>query len=266
MFVVIEIDPNPAGKRVLETRPLTLLWRHWTMWNVVTLNWKLSAFAYFFFYWKICRKRNRTNSCQLHRSIEKRSNVSHLYRFGKPWHSIDDFSSSSFFSHSSSILLFNVIVSHLLHISIVSLPSSFLFFPSSHSIKDHKLRKLVQFVPMSQAIKNNRGFLQLLAVCPAHQRQFLLRTASPQQLHALVQVLYNVLKEYILIPEEKMRKVLSYKDVLTSKPSRKKCPLQNNEANLCSRGCWFYSRPIGPCCYKVRVSGVFDAIKEETKL
>ena len=32
---------------------------------------------------------------------------------------------------------------------------------------------------MSQVVKNNRGFLQLLAVCPAHQRQFLLQTASP---------------------------------------------------------------------------------------
>ena len=60
---------------------------------------------------------------------------------------------------------------------------------------------------MSQVVKKNRGFLQLLAVCPAHQRQFLLRTAIPRQLHALVQVLYNVLKEYILIPEENKQKV-----------------------------------------------------------
>ena len=63
---------------------------------------------------------------------------------------------------------------------------------------------------MSQVVKNNRGFLQFLAVCPAHQRQFLLRTASPQQLHALVQVLFNILKEYILIPEENKRNVLPY--------------------------------------------------------
>ena len=67
---------------------------------------------------------------------------------------------------------------------------------------------------MSQDVKNNRGFLQLLAVCPAHQGQFVLRTATPQQLHALVQVSYNVLKEYILIPEENKRKVFSYKDAL----------------------------------------------------
>ncbi|CAH3181602.1 unnamed protein product, partial [Porites lobata] len=69
---------------------------------------------------------------------------------------------------------------------------------------------------MSQVVKNNRGFLQFLAVCPAHQRQFLLRTASPKQLHALVQVLYNILKEYILIPEENKRNVLPYKDALVN--------------------------------------------------
>ena len=69
---------------------------------------------------------------------------------------------------------------------------------------------------MSQVVKNNRGFLQFLAVCPAHQRQFLLRTASPQQLHALVQVLYNILKEYILIPEENKRNVLPYEDALVN--------------------------------------------------
>ena len=69
---------------------------------------------------------------------------------------------------------------------------------------------------MSQAVKNNRGFLQFLAVCPAHQQQFLLRTASPQQLHALVQVLYNILKEYILIPEENKWNVLPYKGALVN--------------------------------------------------
>ena len=63
---------------------------------------------------------------------------------------------------------------------------------------------------MSRVVKNNRGFLQLLAICPAHQRQFPLRTASPQQLRALVQVLYNILKE------ENKRNVLPYKDALVN--------------------------------------------------
>ena len=69
---------------------------------------------------------------------------------------------------------------------------------------------------MRQVVKNNRGFLQFLAVCSAHQRQFLLRTASSQHLHALVQVLYNILKEYILIPEENKRNVLPYKDAVVN--------------------------------------------------
>ena len=42
------------------------------------------------------------------------------------------------------------------------------------------------------------------------------RLASPKQLHALVQVLYNILKEYILIPEENKRNVLPYKDALVN--------------------------------------------------
>ena len=78
---------------------------------------------------------------------------------------------------------------------------------------------------MSQVVKDNRGFLQFLAVCPAHQGQFLLRTAGPQQLHALV--LYNILKEYILIPKENKRNVLPYTDALvnlaeTNAPYKKK--------------------------------------------
>ena len=39
-------------------------------------------------------------------------------------------------------------------------------------------------------------------------------TATPQQVHALVQVLYNVLKEYIPFPEENRQKLFPYKDAL----------------------------------------------------
>ena len=69
---------------------------------------------------------------------------------------------------------------------------------------------------MSRVVKNNRGFLQLLAHCPTHQCEFLLMTATPQQVHALVQVLYNVLKQYIPFPEENRQKLLPYKDPLIS--------------------------------------------------
>ena len=87
------------------------------------------------------------------------------------------------------------------------------------SCKPHKNRKrvsLVQSTVMSRVVKNNRGFLQLLAHFPIHQCEFLLRTATPQQVHALVQVLYNVRKQHIPFPEENRQKLLPYKDVLIS--------------------------------------------------
>ena len=148
-------------------------------------------------------------------------------------------SSSSF---SSSILLFSLLLFLLLLNSIVlppPPPPQFYCSPSSSSIllfsllllnyivlnhrhrhhnslKNCKPVSLVQSVIMSQVVKNNRGFLQLLAHCPTHQCEFLLRTATPHQVHALVQVLYNVLKEYIPFPEENRQKLLPYKDALIS--------------------------------------------------
>ena len=98
----------------------------------------------------------------------------------------------------------------------LSYAHSFHSFSPRDSIKDCQLPSLVHFVSISRVVNNNRGFLQLLADCPAYQRQFLLKTATPQQLHALVQVLYNILKEYILIPEENKRNVLPYKDALVN--------------------------------------------------
>ena len=41
---------------------------------------------------------------------------------------------------------------------------------------------------MFRVVSENRGFLQLLADRPAHQRQFLLKTATPPEIHALVQI------------------------------------------------------------------------------
>ena len=67
---------------------------------------------------------------------------------------------------------------------------------------------------MSSVVNNNRGFLQLLADCPAYQRQFLFKKATPQQLHALVQVLYNILMGHIPITKENKRILLPYKDAL----------------------------------------------------
>ena len=67
---------------------------------------------------------------------------------------------------------------------------------------------------MSRAVNKSRCFLQLLADCPAYRRQFGLKTGTPQQLHALVQVLYNILMGHIPIPEKNKRILLPYKDAL----------------------------------------------------
>ena len=73
------------------------------------------------------------------------------------------------------------------HISIVFSP------PPPPPPPPHFYPALVHLIPMSRVVNNNRGFLQLLADCPAYQRQFLLKTATPQQLHSLVQVSYSTI-------------------------------------------------------------------------
>ena len=143
-------------------------------------------------------------------------NVSHLYMLQAPqfycFPSTATTTSSS--SFSSSVLLFSLLLLFLL----LLLNSIVLNHRHRHhnSLKNCKPVSLVQSAIMSRVVKNNRGFLQLLAHCPTHQCEFLLRTATPQQVHALVQVLYNVLKEYIPFPGENRQKLLPYKDALIS--------------------------------------------------
>ena len=69
---------------------------------------------------------------------------------------------------------------------------------------------------MSRVVKNNRSFLQLLAECSPKQRQFLLMTAIPQQMHALVQVILNVLHHNLPFSEENRRKLIQNKDALVN--------------------------------------------------
>ena len=120
-----------------------------------------------------------------------------------------------FLSSSSSFLLFFLLLIIILFFSILRPLVSFSFSPRD-SIKDCQLPSLVHFEAMFRVVNKNRGFLQLLADCPAYQCQFLLKTATPQQLHALVQVLYNVLMRHIPISEENKRVLLPYKDALVN--------------------------------------------------
>ena len=67
---------------------------------------------------------------------------------------------------------------------------------------------------MSRVVGNNRGFLQLLADCSPEQRQFLLLTATPQQMHALMRVILNVLHENLLFSEQERRNLIQNKDAI----------------------------------------------------
>ena len=98
---------------------------------------------------------------------------------------------------------------------------------------------------MSRVVNNNRGFLQLLADCPAYQRQFLLKTATPQQLHALVQVSYNILMRHIPIPEENKRILLPYTDALLNL-ARPSAPYKTNKRVLVQEGSGFIEDVLAP--------------------
>ena len=127
----------------------------------------------------------------------------------------------------------------------LSFAHSFHFFSPRDSIKDCQLPSLVHFEAMSRAVNNNRGFLQLLADCPGYQRQFLLKTATPQQLHALVQVLYNVLTGHIPISEENKRILLPYKDALLNLASPN-VPYKTKKRVLVQEDCGLIKDVLAP--------------------
>ena len=69
---------------------------------------------------------------------------------------------------------------------------------------------------MSRVVKNNLPFLHLLTCCPEHQRQFLLETATPEQIHALVQIVFNILHGNIPVSKEVKRNLKKHADTLVS--------------------------------------------------
>ena len=93
---------------------------------------------------------------------------------------------------------------------------------------------------MSRVVNNNRGFLHLSADCP-DQRQVPLKTATPQQLHALVQVLYNILMEHIPIPKI----MLPYKDALLNM-ARPNVPCKTKKRVLVQEGSGFIEGVLAP--------------------
>ena len=76
-------------------------------------------------------------------------------------------------SSSTSFLLSSFLSPSFSFYYFLSFAHSFHSLSPRDSIKDCQLPSLVHFVSISRVVNNNRGFLQLLADCPAYQRQFL---------------------------------------------------------------------------------------------
>ena len=69
---------------------------------------------------------------------------------------------------------------------------------------------------MSRVVKNNLPSLYLLTSCPEHQREFLLETATPEPIHALVQSLYNMRHGNTPVSKEVKRNLKKHIDALVS--------------------------------------------------
>ena len=98
---------------------------------------------------------------------------------------------------------------------------------------------------MSRVVNNNRGFLQLLADRPAYQHQFLLKTATPQQLHAVIQDLYNIFMGHIPISEENKRILPPHKDASLNL-ARPNVPFKTKRRVLVQEGSGFIEDVLAP--------------------
>lgn len=65
---------------------------------------------------------------------------------------------------------------------------------------------------MSRVVKNNLSFLHLLATCPAHQKQILLESATPEQVHAMVQAAHNIYRGYVPLTPAEKEALMPYKE------------------------------------------------------
>ena len=156
---------------MLEAKPLTFLWKYWNC-----LKWArpalrcldITCLCILSF---LPNDFSQTEQSQL-MSTPQEQNVD--WEKVRMLHIVFPSSFSSSSSSSSSLFYCFLSFAHSSH-----------FFSPQDSIKDCPLH----FEALSRVVNNNRGFLQLLADCPVYQRQFLSKTATPQQLHALVQVL-----------------------------------------------------------------------------
>lgn len=80
---------------------------------------------------------------------------------------------------------------------------------------------------------------------PEHQRPFLHETGSPQQIHTLVQIIFNLLTDNLPISEEDTRKVITYKDALV-KLAEPSIPYRKKKLVLVQEGSSFIQDALTP--------------------
>ena len=98
---------------------------------------------------------------------------------------------------------------------------------------------------MSRLITDNFGYLQLLTCCSDHQRQFLLTSITPQQVHALCEVCHNLLKGSISLSEMKKKKLENHVALIRdlSDPS---IPFKTKKQILSQQGSGFVEEVVSP--------------------
>ncbi len=98
---------------------------------------------------------------------------------------------------------------------------------------------------MSRVIENNLGFLQALSSCPHHQRQYLLTTATPEQVHALVQAAHNVLHCYVPVRDQSKANLRKHRQALSSLASPS-TPFKEKKQLLVQQGGGFAQDLVEP--------------------
>lgn len=67
---------------------------------------------------------------------------------------------------------------------------------------------------MSNLVKREAAFIKLLLVTSNEQQRAIIKTITPRQLKAAVQVVYNVLKGNLYLPDKHKRKLQRHKQVI----------------------------------------------------
>ena len=155
-LVAIEIEPRPfsgpghsgnhGGERMLEARTLTFLWKHWNClkWgetNIAVFRHHVPLHNYYLFYWRIFRRQNRTNSCQLFMSKMETENKLECCAFIQVFIVFPP-PPPHFYCFSLLLLLISIVF--------YPSPTRFIFFSPRDSIKDCQLPSLVHFEAMAR--------------------------------------------------------------------------------------------------------------------